>query len=120
LLLNALERQRVSSRPANYSILTFPYFGTSPYLSSMICSSTSKTSLILLVDRFFPSFAYIFVISVVFLYLTCFATLALLEDRFFCILSYTLVKGCLTFSLVVQAFVLLFSLILLSSLVYLP
>jgi hypothetical protein len=93
LLLNALERQKVSSRPANYSILTVSYAGTSPNLFSIVCSSTSSTSLILLVDLFFPSFAYIFVIIVVFLYLTCFSILALLEDLFFCILSYTLVSG---------------------------
>ena len=93
LLLNVLERQRVSSRPADYSILTISYAGTSPNLSAMTCCSTSSTVLALLVDLLFPNFVYIFVINGVFLYVTVFVALALLDDLFFWILLYTLVSG---------------------------
>jgi hypothetical protein len=95
LLLNALERQRVSSRPAYYSILTISYSGTSPNLSAMICFSTTIADLSPLVGRLSPLFMYICVISGVFVYLTFFVALTLLDDLFFCILLYTLVSGLL-------------------------
>jgi hypothetical protein len=90
--LTVIGRQRSTRQLFDINCISV-YIGTSPYLSSIICSSTSGTSLFLLLDLFFPSFVYIFVSNGVFLYLTFVVTLALLDDLFFCILLYTLVNG---------------------------
>jgi hypothetical protein len=77
LLLPALKRLKVigrqrSTRQLFYITYNFVYIGTSPYLSLMVCFSTSSTSLSRPLFIFLPSFVYIVVIKI-FLHLVFFA-----------------------------------------------
>ena len=83
MLLSVLKRQRVNDQPECLFYTTRYYIGSSPYLSSIICVSTSDTVCSLLVDLLFPSFVYNFDIIWFILYFVFVACITLLDDLFF-------------------------------------
>jgi hypothetical protein len=111
-------KSQQSTRRLFYIIVLFTiYIGTSPNLSSIVCSSTSKTVLSLLVDLFFPNFVYICDIRSIF-YTFSPLPLSLCLMTFSCVFLYRhSLMGYLSFLFFLRVFLLRVFLILLFLLV---